>query len=150
MAVLGTQGLSLLSSHPQAIRATTSSRGASCAIPSFCGLRGDAKAKLLVDATVPQCSAFNKCVVMPVASLDEEEDSVAMVSRRGVLAATSAALSLGGLVGIDGNGSAALADETISSWEQVTLPVDAGVVLLDMAFVPEQPNRGSLIPSPSF
>ncbi|KAG0609898.1 hypothetical protein M758_7G022200 [Ceratodon purpureus] len=143
MAVLGTQAkFSLLTSHAQGILAkgtSSSSSRASCAIPSFCGLRGDGKVR--VSAPVGQCGAKGVVVVAPVASLEEEDEDVGVVSRRGVLAATSAGLALGGLLGE----GVALADETISSWEQVTLPVDPGVVLLDMAFVPDQPDRGFLL-----
>lgn len=35
------------------------------------------------------------------------------------------------------------AEETLSEWERVYLPIDPGVVLLDIAFVPEDPNHGN-------
>lgn len=34
------------------------------------------------------------------------------------------------------------AETPISEWEQVPLPIDPGVVLLDISFVPDEPNRG--------
>lgn len=143
MAALGTQALSLLSSHPQGILAKgsrlSSASSSSTAIPFFTGFRGDSNVKA-ANAPVESC-AFKGCVVTPVASLEDEE-TVAVLSRRSVLAASTAALSLGALSGGSDGNDAALADETISSWEQVTLPVDPGVVLLDMAFVPDQPDRG--------
>ncbi|KAL5068849.1 hypothetical protein RYX36_019736 [Vicia faba] len=37
------------------------------------------------------------------------------------------------------------AEETLSEWERVYLPIDPGVVLLDIAFVPEDPNHGFLL-----
>lgn len=37
----------------------------------------------------------------------------------------------------------AKAEETLSEWERVYLPIDPGVVLLDIAFVPEDPNHGN-------
>lgn len=140
MAVLGTQvkfSLQGVLANSQGIlaKAGSSSR---CAFPSFSGLRGDGNARVKVNTNVfgGQC-ASKGCVVMPVASLEDDEEGV--VSRRSVLAATSAGLALSRL---SGDGGAALADDTISSWEQVMLPVDPGVVLLDMAFVPDQPDRG--------
>lgn len=39
----------------------------------------------------------------------------------------------------------AIAEATISEWELVPLPVDPGVVLLDIAFVPDDPNHGFLL-----
>lgn len=148
MAVLGTQGLSLLSSQPTILAnkgTTPSSSSSRSAIASFCGLRAENHATSSIKATTKAVVDASKGLTV-VSSLEqqEEEENVPVVSRRTVLAATTtsaAALSLAGLF----DGSAAIADDTISSWEQVSLPVDAGVVLLDMAFVPEQPNRGSPI-----
>lgn len=140
MAVLGTQGLSLLSSQPTILAKGTPSPSSSSRIASFCGLR--AESIKVTKAAVVDAAPKNLTVVSSLEK--EEEEDVPVVSRRSVLAATTtsaAALSLAGLF----DGSAAIADDTISSWEQVTLPVDAGVVLLDMAFVPEQPNRGFLL-----
>lgn len=86
-----------------------------------------------------KCAGTRTPVVAETTENFDEEDEV-VVSRRGVLAATTA-LPFAGLLANE-NENVALAEETISSWEQVTLPVNPGVVLLDMAFVPEQPNRG--------
>lgn len=36
----------------------------------------------------------------------------------------------------------ARSEETLSEWERVYLPIDPGVVLLDIAFVPDDPNHG--------
>jgi hypothetical protein len=36
----------------------------------------------------------------------------------------------------------ALAAEPLSEWERVGLPIDPGVVLLDIAFVPDDPSHG--------
>lgn len=38
----------------------------------------------------------------------------------------------------------ALAAEDLSEWERVYLPIDPGVVLLDIAFVPDDPTHGLL------
>lgn len=147
MAVLGTQGLSLLSSQPTIIAKGTPAPSSSSRIASFCGLRAENHATSIKAAKVVADAAKNLTVVSSLEQ--EEEEDVPAVSRRSLLAATTtsaAALSLAGLF----DGSAAIAEDTISSWEQVTLPVDAGVVLLDMAFVPEQPNRGTNFPSSQF
>ncbi|XP_002966130.2 photosystem II stability/assembly factor HCF136, chloroplastic [Selaginella moellendorffii] len=37
------------------------------------------------------------------------------------------------------------AEEQLSQWEKVPLPIDPGVVLLDLSFVPDEPNRGFLL-----
>ncbi|KAJ9549349.1 hypothetical protein OSB04_021892 [Centaurea solstitialis] len=56
-------------------------------------------------------------------------------------AAGAAALSLAPIVGLD---SVARAD-ALSEWERVFLPIDPGVVLLDIAFVPDDPSHGFLL-----
>lgn len=42
----------------------------------------------------------------------------------------------------------AKADDQLSEWERIYLPIDPGVVLLDIAFVPDDPSRGNSINSP--
>jgi hypothetical protein len=37
----------------------------------------------------------------------------------------------------------ALAADPLSEWERVGLPIDPGVVLLDIAFVPDDPSHGN-------
>ncbi|XP_042064100.1 photosystem II stability/assembly factor HCF136, chloroplastic-like [Salvia splendens] len=37
------------------------------------------------------------------------------------------------------------ADDSLSEWERVFLPIDPGVVLLDIAFVPDDPSHGFLL-----
>lgn len=39
----------------------------------------------------------------------------------------------------------AKSEESLSEWERVYLPIDPGVVLLDIAFVPDDPNHGSIL-----
>lgn len=39
----------------------------------------------------------------------------------------------------------AKSEESLSEWERVYLPIDPGVVLLDIAFVPDDPNHGFLL-----
>uniref|UniRef100_A0A0D6R441 Photosynthesis system II assembly factor Ycf48/Hcf136-like domain-containing protein n=1 Tax=Araucaria cunninghamii TaxID=56994 RepID=A0A0D6R441_ARACU len=53
-----------------------------------------------------------------------------------------AALSLGLF---PGTGIAKAEDVGLSEWEKVPLPIDPGVVLLDIAFVPDDPNHGFLL-----
>uniref|UniRef100_A0A1D1XE28 Photosystem II stability/assembly factor HCF136, chloroplastic n=1 Tax=Anthurium amnicola TaxID=1678845 RepID=A0A1D1XE28_9ARAE len=65
-------------------------------------------------------------------------------SRRQFVVDTAAIpLALAPLVG---SPEAARSEEPpLSEWERVYLPVDAGVVLLDIAFVPDDPNHGFLL-----
>lgn len=63
----------------------------------------------------------------------------ASLSRRRLIAESAAAASLSPLVGLC---PARAADEPLSEWERVYLPIDPGVVLLDIAFVPDDPNHG--------
>lgn len=56
-------------------------------------------------------------------------------------AAASVALSLAPIIGLDASSSIAKAD-ALSEWERVFLPIDPGVVLLDIAFVPDDPSHG--------
>ncbi|CAI9275336.1 unnamed protein product [Lactuca saligna] len=68
------------------------------------------------------------------------------LNRRDFIADTAtaaAALSLAPLIGLD-TASVAKADD-LSEWERVYLPIDPGVVLLDIAFVPEDPSHGFLL-----
>ncbi|KAK7264118.1 hypothetical protein RJT34_31722 [Clitoria ternatea] len=39
----------------------------------------------------------------------------------------------------------AKSEDSLSEWERVFLPIDPGVVLLDIAFVPDDPNHGFLL-----
>lgn len=60
------------------------------------------------------------------------------LTRRDLLYQSAAvSLSLSSIVG------PAKADEQLSEWERVFLPIDPGVVLLDIAFVPDEPSRGT-------
>lgn len=58
--------------------------------------------------------------------------------------AAAAAISLAPVVGL-GSTSAAKADTTLSEWERVFLPIDPGVVLLDIDFVPDDPSHGTVL-----
>ncbi|XP_027098014.1 uncharacterized protein [Coffea arabica] len=67
--------------------------------------------------------------------------------RRQLIAETAAAAAVtasGFLIG-GGNKAFAAAEEGLSEWERVYLPIDPGVVLLDIAFVPNDPSHGFLL-----
>lgn len=80
------------------------------------------------------------------ASYDESPSSqqTNAISRRHLMAlnaAAAAAIALSPL----GN-KAFAAEDPLSVWERVYLPIDPGVVLLDIAFVPEDPSHGWFLP----
>ncbi|KAJ0779556.1 putative twin-arginine translocation pathway, signal sequence [Helianthus annuus] len=64
------------------------------------------------------------------------------LNRRDFIADTAAAAAALSLAGLDSGTSIAKAD-VLSEWERVLLPIDPGVVLLDIAFVPDDPSHGS-------
>ncbi|GJP54204.1 hypothetical protein CLOM_g13299 [Closterium sp. NIES-68] len=66
----------------------------------------------------------------------------ATISRRGVMLAGGLAGALSVMPPLVGRATAA---EELSEWEQVPLPVAPGVVLLDIAFVPDEPDHGFLL-----
>lgn len=97
---------------------------------------------LRVKATSAAATNSRNSVVVSALEEDHNREVVeaeGVVGRRAVLAATSALSFAGFLGGVEG---AVAAEDVISDWEQVTLPVNPGVVLLDLAFVPDQPQRG--------
>ncbi|KAK6146565.1 hypothetical protein DH2020_020434 [Rehmannia glutinosa] len=91
-------------------------------------------------------SNFRRRPLLPSASAARETPPPAQanaISRReliGLHAAAAAAISLSPL----GN-KALAADDPLSEWERVYLPIDPGVVLLDIAFVPDDPSHGFLL-----
>lgn len=69
--------------------------------------------------------------------------SSSSLNRREFLAETAAiSLPLFPLIGFV---QPAKSDEGLSEWERVFLPIDPGVVLLDIAFVPDDTNHGFLL-----
>ncbi|KAI5060113.1 hypothetical protein GOP47_0024533 [Adiantum capillus-veneris] len=64
-----------------------------------------------------------------------------IVSKRQLLTG-SASLAVSSLVAFQRD---AQAEELLSEWEMVPLPIDSGVVLLDIAFVPDEPDHGFLL-----
>ncbi|KAJ8546585.1 hypothetical protein K7X08_034095 [Anisodus acutangulus] len=73
----------------------------------------------------------------------------ASINRRQLIADTAAAIALPPLLGVTTTTLSPLpakADEvSLSEWERVFLPIDPGVVLLDIAFVPDDPSHGFLL-----
>ncbi|XP_021899595.1 photosystem II stability/assembly factor HCF136, chloroplastic-like isoform X3 [Carica papaya] len=77
------------------------------------------------------------------ASLQHPSSSQSPLNRRNFVSQTAAiSLSLAPLVGLT---QQAKAEEPLSEWERVYLPIDPGVVLLDIAFVPDDSNHGFLL-----
>jgi hypothetical protein len=142
MAVLGMHAtFPLLNpSSTHTIQSARSSPSDSCSISTFTGLR--VVEPLRVKATSAAATNSRNSVVVSALEEDHNREVVeaeGVVGRRAVLAATSALSFAGFLGGVEG---AVAAEDVISDWEQVTLPVNPGVVLLDLAFVPDQPQRG--------
>ncbi|QHO55639.1 Photosystem II stability/assembly factor [Arachis hypogaea] len=88
-------------------------------------------------------TSTGSCTFVPRASLQPHQDDQFSLSRRRFIADTAAvSLSIHQLVGFE---QAARSEEALSEWERVYLPIDPGVVLLDIAFVPDDPNHGFLL-----
>ncbi|KAL2631103.1 hypothetical protein R1flu_015789 [Riccia fluitans] len=68
----------------------------------------------------------------------------ACIGRRELLSAATG-LSLGGIVGGALITGEAKAEAELADWERIPLPVEKGVVLLDLAFVPDEPDHGFLL-----
>ncbi|KAL2541293.1 Photosystem II stability/assembly factor [Abeliophyllum distichum] len=81
--------------------------------------------------------------LLPKASSSQNQSS--FISRRQLIAESAVAISLSPFVGGGKSGSALAAEEPLSEWERVYLPIDPGVVLLDIAFVPDDPSHGFLL-----
>lgn len=82
----------------------------------------------------PQYSHFQPRLI-PKASLQHQHQP--QLNRRLFISQTSA-LSLPLIL----HQPAAKAEEALSEWERVYLPIDPGVVLLDIAFVPDDLSHG--------
>ncbi|CAI5478190.1 unnamed protein product [Closterium sp. Yama58-4] len=107
-------------------------------IPSVSGLRVGARqqeGKRSVSHTSSPASP-------PLCRASAENASDAAISRRGVMLAGGLAGALSVVPPVVGR---AVAAEDLSEWEQVPLPVAPGVVLLDIAFVPDEPDHGFLL-----
>ncbi|XP_062234001.1 photosystem II stability/assembly factor HCF136, chloroplastic-like [Phragmites australis] len=84
--------------------------------------------------------------LVPRASHSQADSTPPTVDRRRFIAHTAAAAAVTPLV-LPPWAPAARADETpaLSEWERIYLPIDPGVVLLDIAFVPDDPSHGFLL-----
>ncbi|GAA0149560.1 chaperone [Lithospermum erythrorhizon] len=80
-------------------------------------------------------------------SSDDAYDSWSCsLSRRKLICDAAITLSAVSSSLVIGGSSPALgADQGLSEWERVYLPIDPGVVLLDIAFVPDDPSHGFLL-----
>lgn len=85
-----------------------------------------------------QCYRAQPLASPPKASLQQSSSS-SPVSRRELVSQT-AAISLSLLAA-----PRARAEDALSEWERVYLPIDPGVVLLDIAFVPDDLNHGIVV-----
>ncbi|XP_014502736.1 photosystem II stability/assembly factor HCF136, chloroplastic-like [Vigna radiata var. radiata] len=79
----------------------------------------------------------NRSLVVKASSSSSSSDDISR-SRRRFLAETAA-------ISVSLPHFPARAEDTLSEWERVYLPIDPGVVLLDIAFVPDDPNHGFLL-----
>ncbi|GFZ00333.1 photosystem II stability/assembly factor, chloroplast (HCF136) [Actinidia rufa] len=78
--------------------------------------------------------------IVPRASHHQQKTPPLSLNRRQMIAETAtASLALSLIGGFD---KEAKSEDTLSEWERVYLPIDPGVVLLDIAFVPEDPKHG--------
>ncbi|CAM6099216.1 unnamed protein product [Calypogeia fissa] len=80
------------------------------------------------------------------ASANGEEEQ-GNLSRRELLGGVSGGLLSLALVGSStvSNVGPAIAEDELEDWERILLPVDKGVVLVDLAFVPDEPEHGFLL-----
>lgn len=77
--------------------------------------------------------------LLPSASAARESQQTNnVITRRQLIGGLHAAAA----VSLSPLGGKALAAEDLSEWERVFLPIDPGVVLLDIAFVPDDPSHG--------
>lgn len=82
--------------------------------------------------------------LLPKASFSSSssQDQTSLITRRQLISESAIAISVSPFVGGGKYGSALAAEEPLSEWERVFLPIDPGVVLLDIAFVPDDPKHG--------
>lgn len=83
--------------------------------------------------------------VAPRATADDAATSSSAVTRRGLLSGVSAAAAATTLLTAPRRATAGTV--VTADWEQVALPVDPGVVLLDIGFTGSDPNHGFLLGS---
>ncbi|KAH9323715.1 hypothetical protein KI387_018354, partial [Taxus chinensis] len=78
------------------------------------------------------------------ASAEKDQQQI-QLGRRQWLAETAAGVSFSLALLSQGIGIAIAEDLGLSEWERVPLPINPGVVLLDIAFVPDDSNHGFLL-----
>ncbi|KAM2459698.1 hypothetical protein PS1_010915 [Malus domestica] len=94
--------------------------------------------------TIPR--HFRTSLSIPLASSSSSSSHSSLVGRRHFVSETAAlSLSITTLPLFGSILPAKAEDPTLSEWEKVSLPIDPGVVLLDIAFVPEDPKHGFLL-----
>ncbi|KAL3830647.1 hypothetical protein ACJIZ3_019449 [Penstemon smallii] len=97
---------------------------------------------LLFHSLRPRSAHCRRIFPVVASATHDDESSTINVSRRQLIGAAAATVSISPL---GGSRTAALAaDNALSEWERVYLPIDPGVVLLDIAFVPDDPSHGRL------
>lgn len=72
-------------------------------------------------------------------------DGEPMFSKRHLLAGSASLSCALGTLSLAGLPSREAQADELSEWEMVPLPIDSGIVLLDVAFVPEEPDHGFLL-----
>lgn len=78
-----------------------------------------------------------RCRLVPSASAGQTDNTITRRQLIGGIQAATAAISLYPL-----GRKVLAAEDPLSEWERVFLPIDPGVVLLDIAFVPDDPSHG--------
>lgn len=73
--------------------------------------------------------------------------SATQKSRRQIITETATATAITLVSGLSLSVQKGIAAEDLSEWERVYLPIDPGVVLLDISFVPDDPNHGAFYSS---
>lgn len=81
-----------------------------------------------------------------IARASSSSSDSSLVSRRHFVSETAALSLTLTTLPLFGSVQPAKSEESaLSEWEKVSLPIDPGVVLLDIAFVPEDPKHGNFI-----
>eukprot|EP00897_Mesotaenium_endlicherianum_P004475 jgi/Mesen1/4055/ME000213S03080 len=129
-----------------ALQCTQASALASLAPASSSSL-GNRKCKLQADVFLAsRVSSYKRAIVKCQASEQQAQEGSQDFSRRELFAnGTGAALSLAALSAASTVAEPVLAADDVSEWEKIDLPVNPGIVLLDVAFVPNDPNHGFLL-----
>ncbi|KAG6549194.1 hypothetical protein Mapa_009180 [Marchantia paleacea] len=120
-------------------KSASSSVGAS--LSSFNGFRGASDFCACARSKAPAAVGVSNGSQTVRASAEEKGSGM---GRREFFSAATG-LSLGAFVGGSLVTGEAKAEAELADWERIPLPVDRGVVLLDLAFVPDEPDHGFLL-----